>query len=108
MVLEWTPEEASLYQDPPFSAAASVYISREAWETLKPPDIFQHQFTGCLGTREQETLYDTCATAALLSHHSTIDISLLHLKTESLRDSEPPNIFLLGTRAPRDRVLHEV
>ena len=32
MVLEWTPEEASLLQDRPFSAAASVYISREAWE----------------------------------------------------------------------------
>ena len=34
MVLEWplTPEEASLLQDRPFSAAASVYISRtEAW-----------------------------------------------------------------------------
>ena len=27
MVLEWTPEEASLLQDRPFSAAASVYIS---------------------------------------------------------------------------------
>ena len=33
MVLEWTPEEASLLQDRPFSAAVSVYISREAWET---------------------------------------------------------------------------
>ena len=33
MVLEWTPEEGSLLQDRPFSAAASVYISREAWET---------------------------------------------------------------------------
>ena len=33
MVLEWTPEEASLLQDRPFSAAASVYISRQAWET---------------------------------------------------------------------------
>ena len=28
MVLEWTPEEASLLQDRPSSAAASVYISR--------------------------------------------------------------------------------
>ena len=36
MVLEWTPEEASLLHGSrirPFSAAASVYISREAWET---------------------------------------------------------------------------
>ena len=32
MVLEWTPEEASILQDRPFSfsAAVSVYISREA------------------------------------------------------------------------------
>ena len=34
MVLEWTPEEASLLQDRPFSAAASVYISREAHQTF--------------------------------------------------------------------------
>ena len=27
---------------------------------------------------------------------------------ESLRDSEPPHIILLGTRAPRDRILHEI
>ena len=33
MVLEWTPEEASLLQDRPLSAAVSVYISGEAWET---------------------------------------------------------------------------
>ena len=55
MVLEWTPEEASLLQDRPFSAAASVYISSEAWET----QIFQHQSTGYLRTRGQETLYET-------------------------------------------------
>ena len=53
MVLEWAPEEAILLQDRPFSVA-----SREAWE---PPDIFQHQSTGYLRTRGQETLYETCA-----------------------------------------------
>ena len=37
MVLEWTPEEASLHHDIPFSAAASMYS--------EPPDIFQHQST---------------------------------------------------------------
>ena len=38
MVLEWTPEEASLLQDQPFSAAALVYISREAcMEDSEPP-----------------------------------------------------------------------
>ena len=51
MVLEWTPEEASLLQDP-----VSVFISRKASE---PPDIFQHQSTGYLRTRGQETLYET-------------------------------------------------
>ena len=54
-------EEASPLQDRPFSAAASVYILREAWERQKPPDIFQHQSTGYLRTRGQETLYETCA-----------------------------------------------
>ena len=60
MVLEWTPEEASLLQDRPFSAAASVYISSEAcMRDSEPPDIFQHQSTGYLRTRGH--LYETCA-----------------------------------------------
>ena len=85
MVLEWTPEEASLLQDRPFSAAASVYISREAWADSEPPDIFQHQSTGYLRTRGQETLYETSFTL-IYSHYmrrSTIDLSLLHLKRAS-------------------------
>ena len=40
----------------------------------------------------------------IIMRHSTIDLSLLHLK----RASEPPDIFLLDARAPRDRILHEV
>ena len=44
MVLEWTPDEASLLG--PFSAAASVYIS--SMGDSEPPDIFQHQSTGYL------------------------------------------------------------
>ena len=101
MVLEWTPEEASLLQDRPFSAAASVYISSEAWETQN----HQHQSTGYLRTRGQETLYETCACVIhtnLQLHyystmrHSMIDLSLFNTSEESLRD-------LLGTRAPRDR-----
>ena len=50
----------------------------------EPPDIFQHQSTGYLRTRGQETLYDS--PAALLFHYmrrSTIDLSLLHLKRAS-------------------------
>ena len=58
MVVEWNPEEASLLKGRPFSAAASVYISREHGRL---PAIFQHQSTGYLRTRRQETLYDTCA-----------------------------------------------
>ena len=63
MVLEWTPEEASLLQDRPFSAAASVYISREAWEAQTFSSISE------LRTRGQETLYETCA---CIIHNSCI------------------------------------
>ena len=104
MVLEWTPEEASLLQDGPFSAAAPRKTSMGDSE---PPDIFQY-----FRTRKQETLYETCVCVIhtnLQLHystmrHSTIDLSLLHLK----RASEPPAFFLLGTQALRDRVLHEI
>ena len=83
MVLEWTPEEASLLQDPrPFSAAASVYISREAWEAQTFSSISE------LRTRGQETLYETCAciihnSCIRYMRYSTIDLSLLHLKRAS-------------------------
>ena len=104
LVLEWTPEEASLLQDRSFSAAASVYISKEAWEAQTFSSISE------LRTRGQETLYETCA---CVIHNSCIIIPLyetLHnlpfsvTSEESLRDSEPSDIFLLGTRAPRDRM----
>ena len=110
MVLEWTPEEASLLQDRPFSAAASVYISREAWEAQTFSSISE------LRTRGQETLYETCACVihnsciiiplAIIMRHSTIDLSLLHLKRAS--ETRSSDIFLLGTRAQRDRILHGV
>ena len=54
MVLEWTPEEASLLQDRPFSAAASVYISSEAQNHQTYSSI--DQSTGYLRTRGQERL----------------------------------------------------
>ena len=47
MVLEWTPEEASLPQD---------HLKRSMGDS-EPPDIFQHQSTGYLRTKGQETLY---------------------------------------------------
>ena len=95
MVLEWTPEEASLLQDQPFSAAASVYISTEAWETQNHQTFFQHQSTGYPRTRGQERLVLVSFTTATLFHYmrrSTIDPSPLHLK----RASKPPDNFLLG------------
>ena len=108
MVLEWTPEEASLLQDRPFSAAASVYISREAWEAQTFSSISE------LRTRDRRLcmrlVLVSFTTAALLfryMRHSTIDLSLLHLKRAS-ETQNPSDIFLLGTRAPRDRILHEV
>ena len=76
MVLEWTPEEASLLQDRPFSAAASVYISSEAWnhQTFSR----QYQSTGYLRTRGQETLYETCACVI----HTNLQLLLLfHYET---------------------------
>ena len=51
MVLEWTPEEASLLKD--FSALASVYISREAWETLN----HYCTFSGFSGKVSQSSLW---------------------------------------------------
>ena len=93
-VLEWTPEEASLLQDRPFSAAASVYISREAWETQN------HQtFSSIsLGPGDRRLCMRLVlvsftliySTAALLFHymrHSTTDLSLLHLKRGSKTQS---------------------
>ena len=38
----------------------------------KPPDIFQHQSTGYLRTRRQETLYETCACVI----HTTVACAL--------------------------------
>ena len=61
----------------------------------EPADIFQHQSTGYLRTRGQETLYETCACVIhtnLQLHyystmrHSTIDLSLFNTSEESLRD----------------------
>ena len=108
--LNTAEEEASLLQDRPFSAAASVYISQEKyiWEAQTFSSISE------LRTRGQETLYETCA---CVINNSCIIIPLyetLHNRPfsvtseESLRDSEQPDIFLLGARAPSDRILHEV
>ena len=98
MVLEWTPEEASLLQDRSFSAAASVCISREAWETQNHHTIFQHQSTGYLRTRGQETLYETSFTliysCIIIPLYETLhDRPFSVTSEESLRDSEPPDIF---------------
>ena len=49
MVLEWTPEEASLLQDRPFSAASSAYISREAWVSQNHDTFSSISLLGTLG-----------------------------------------------------------
>ena len=64
MVLEWTPEEASLLQD---------HLKRSMGDS-EPQDIFQHQSTGYLRTRGQETLTCACVihTNLQLHYYSTI------------------------------------
>ena len=59
-MLEWTPEEASLLQDQHFSAAASVYISREAWETQNHQTFSSISLLGTLGPGDRR-LCETCA-----------------------------------------------
>ena len=95
MVLEWTPEEASLLQN--------------------RPSLLQHQSTyqGNMGDSEPpDILYETCAciihTINLQLHVHyyrntplSISLSLLQLKIVS----ETPNHQLLGTQGPRDRSL---
>ena len=101
MVLEWTPEEASLQ---PFSSAASAYISREAWET-------QNHQTFCsicslLGTRDRMSLVPTTSTAACALLETLHDRPT---SEESLRDSEPPSgHFLTGHPSTKGKRLHEV
>ena len=59
--------------------------------------------SGHLECASTATKNDIPCYSASYMRHSTIDLS-----EESLRDSEPSDIFLLGTQAPRDRILHEV
>ena len=70
MVLEWTPEETSLLQDRPFSAAASsVYISRSMGDS-EPPDIkFLYETCACF----IHTIYIPVTACALLLIHSMIN-----------------------------------
>ena len=88
MVLEWTPEEASLLQD--------------------RPSLLQHQSTSQGNMRDSELpdiLYETCAciihtiNLQLHVHYNHDQSFLLHLKIAS----ETPNHQLLGTQGPRDR-----
>ena len=81
MVLEWTPEEASLLQDRPFSAAASVYISREAWETQDHQTFSSISLLGTLGPGDRIDLSSTAACALLetLHYRSTSEESQNHL-----------------------------
>ena len=76
-------------EDRPFSAAASVYISREAWETQNHQTFSSISLLGTLGPGDRRlcmrlvlvsfTLIYSCIIIPL----SMIDLSLLHLKRAS-------------------------
>ena len=89
MVLEWTPEEASLLQDRPFSAAASVYISREAWETQNHQTFSSISLLGTLGPGDRRLCMRTSFTliysCIIIPLYKTLHDrpSLLHLKRAS-------------------------
>ena len=76
-------QEASLLHDRPFSAAASVYISRKAWETQNHQTFSS---ISLLTTRGQETLYETCAcvihTNLQLHYYSAIWVDGTHIRNE--------------------------
>ena len=109
MVLEWTPEEASssLLQDRPLFAAASVNISREAWETQNhqtfPASVYwvlEDQGTGDLRkTCTSNLQLHVCYCSAIRD----TDRPFSGTSEESLRDSELSDIFLLSTQGPRGR-----
>ena len=44
----------------------------------------------------------------ILLFHYTRRSTIAVASEESLRDSEPPDIFLQGTRASSDRILHDI
>ena len=75
-----------------------------------------HQtFSSLLGTLQlyagdvRETLYETCAYVIIIPLYETLHNRPFSVTCEeSLRDSEPPDIFLQGTQAPREGRLHEV
>ena len=88
MVLEWTPQEATLLQDRPLSAAASVYISREAWETQNNLTFYSISPLGTLGPGDRRLCRLVLVSFTLIyschyMRHPTIDLFLLHLKRAS-------------------------
>ena len=91
MVLEWSPEDASLLQDRPFSAVASVYISREAWETQNHQTVSSISQLG-LGDRRPwcHSHYSTAARALLFRYMRRETRTRNHLT------------FSYWVRAPRD------
>ena len=64
----------TLLQDRPFSAAASVCISTQAWKHGRL-HIFQHRSTGYLRTRRQKAFLSDFLCMCI------INLSLLHLKS---------------------------
>ena len=71
MVLKWTPEEASLLQDRLFSTVASVYISRDAWETQNHQTFSRISLVGTLGPGERRL----CMKLALHVHYQPFSVT---------------------------------
>ena len=71
MVLEWTPEEPSLFQDRPFSAVTSVYTSRETWETQNHRTFSSTSLLGTLGPGDRRL----CMRLALHVHYRPFSVT---------------------------------
>ena len=111
MVLEWTPEEASLLQDRPFSLLQRQSTSQAKHGRLRTTRHFPasvYWVPGSLGPGDRRlcmrlvlvsfTLFYSCIIIPLWDTPRSTFLCLIHLKRVSETD-----IFLLGTRAPRDR-----
>ena len=87
----WTPEEASLLQDRPFSATASVYISSEAWETQNHQTFSSISLLGTLGPGDRKLMILVLVSFTLIYSCSIIPLwdtlrstfLCLHLKRAS-------------------------
>ena len=107
----WTPEK-----DRPFSASCNIILHLNgSMGDSEPPDISSISLLGTLGpARGQETLYETCvlvsfrvACALFFRCCKTLHNRPFSVASEEIK-SLRPDVFLVGTEAPRYRRLHKV